>query len=72
MGILIAVNSILAVILLLLFLVRPGDLPRPYLWGIRLGFVILLLGSAEGGAMIARDAHTVGAPDGGPGLPFLA
>ncbi len=72
MGMLIAVNSLLAFLLLVLFVLRPGEIPRPYLWGIRLGFALLLLGSAQGGVMIGRGAHTVGAPDGGAGLPFLS
>jgi hypothetical protein len=38
---------------------------------IRLGIAIFLLGNAIGGYMLARGGHTVGAPDGGPGLPFV-
>ena len=37
---------------------------------IRNGIVIFLLGNAVGGYMLARGSHTVGAPDGGQGLPF--
>jgi hypothetical protein len=57
-------------------------------WGIRLGFLVMVLGMTQGFLMpgpnddqLARlqagekvdliGAHTVGAPDGGPGLPLL-
>lgn len=42
-----------------------------YLWGIRLGTAIFLLASIEGVVIILNNAHTVGAPDGGAGLPFV-
>ena len=42
-----------------------------YLWGIRLGVLIFLMASAEGALIVVNNAHTVGAPDGGPGLPFV-
>ncbi|MBI3790444.1 MAG: hypothetical protein HY275_06165 [Gemmatimonadetes bacterium] len=35
---------------------------------VALGLGLLLAGSAVGGMLIAHNAHTVGAPDGGPGL----
>jgi hypothetical protein len=38
---------------------------------IRLGITVFLLGNAIGGFILARGTHTVGAPDGGPGLPFV-
>ena len=42
-----------------------------YLWGVRLGTAIFLIGSIEGVLMLVNGAHTIGAPDGGPGLPFV-
>lgn len=71
MGFLIAVNTCLVLLTLLLFL-RPSERPAPaYLWGIRLGLLLFFLGSLEGVVMVTNMAHTVGAPDGGPGLPFV-
>jgi hypothetical protein len=71
MGLLIAINTSLVLVTLLLFL-KPTERPAPaYLWGIRLGLLFFLLGSAEGVVMILNASHTVGAPDGGQGLPFV-
>lgn len=42
-----------------------------YIWGIRLGIIFFVVFAFEGGVMAARLAHTVGAPDGGPGLTFI-
>ncbi len=71
MGMLIAVNTLLVGALLIAFWTQPTGLPPLLLWGIRLGLLGFLLGSAVGPQMIANMAHTVGAPDGGPGLPFV-
>lgn len=47
------------------------DIPASYVWGIRLGLVMFIIFSFEGGVMAAQLAHTVGAPDGGVGLPVV-
>lgn len=71
MGLLIMVNTLLVLLMLLLFL-RPSEQLAPaYLWGIRAGLLLFFLGSLEGVVMVSNMAHTVGAPDGGPGLPFV-
>jgi hypothetical protein len=71
MGMTIAVNT-LAMILFLGIIRRDTPAHRVgYIWGVRLGVLLFLLASAQGGLLVANDAHTVGAADGGPGLPFV-
>jgi hypothetical protein len=70
MGIAIIVNTLLVAWTLLLYF-KVGNLPKGYLWGIRLGLVIFLLASLEGYLMINNMGHTVGAADGVEGLFFL-
>ena len=45
--------------------------PMRYIWGIRLGLIIFVIFSFEGGLMASQLAHTVGAPDGSTGLPLV-
>lgn len=72
MGLFILLTTILLGILLILFLITETGLPRPVTVGICLGLAIALAGSVEGSLMVTHyKAHTVGAPDGGPGLPFV-
>lgn len=71
MGVMIVLNTCLDAMLLLLFSQRGLELKAALLWGIRLGLLLFILGSLEGFVMTANMAHTVGAPDGGPGLPLL-
>lgn len=68
MGLAILVNTAAAAVAAALSLRARLPLPAPAAWGVRLGWLLLLLGSLEGAVMIARLGHSVGAPDGGPGL----
>jgi len=71
MGVMILINTGLVAWLLMLFMRSPEPMPRAQLAGIRLGLLLFLIGGLEGGMMIAANAHAVGVPDGGPGLPFV-
>lgn len=42
-----------------------------YVLSARLGLVIFMIGNVLGGYMSSQKGHTVGAPDGGPGLPLV-
>ncbi|MBZ2183865.1 MAG: hypothetical protein K7J46_04075 [Bryobacter sp.] len=71
MGIMILINTILLGLLLWWFLTKPVAMPLGALWGCRLGLLLAVLASIEGGIMASMASHTVGAPDGGPGVPIL-
>lgn len=47
------------------------NLSIAYVWGIRLGIIIFVIFSLEGGLMGGRMAHSVGGEDGSTGIPFL-
>jgi hypothetical protein len=71
MGIFILLNTVLTAWAVgLAWGYRPHG-PAGYVWGLRLGLLVFLVGSALGGFMIHYHQHTVGGPDGGPGLPGL-
>lgn len=72
MGIAITVLAVwTAVIGYYFFRQKEFDAPMSYIWGIRLGIILFVIFSFEGGWMASRLAHTVGASDGGPGLPVV-
>jgi hypothetical protein len=52
------------------FLREPGR-DRVATTAVRLGLLVALVGLAEGFLMATPGAHSVGLPDGGPGLPFV-
>ncbi|WP_018617731.1 hypothetical protein [Spirosoma luteum] len=55
----------------LFFRIKPVGIAPTYLWGIRLGILLFVIFAFEGFMMASRLRHTVGAPDGGPGLPVV-
>jgi len=71
MGLAIFGNTLLVAWTLFLFLRHPTSLTAPVLAGVRLGLLLFVLASIQGGLIVAHNAHSVGAPDGGPGLPLL-
>jgi len=71
MGLMIAVNTLLIIYLAGIYFRARFDLPRALAWGMRLGLILFLLASFEGGYMSAQTGHAVGVADGGAGLPFV-
>lgn len=71
MGGLIILNTAAAAYAAWLFFRRRVSISGGYLAGVRLGLLIFILASLEGGLMVARDSHSVGVHDGGPGLPLV-
>ena len=55
----------------LFFKKKDFDLPASYVWGIRLAILFFVLFAFEGGLMASLLRHTVGAADGGKGLPVV-
>jgi hypothetical protein len=71
MGIFITINLIVTIVLFIDFFRQKTTLSPSMLWAIRLGLFVMILGSLEGFVMIKLFSHTVGAADGGPGLPVV-
>ena len=71
MGIALGVFTLGAVAALVLLFIGHPVWPEAVTWGVRLGLIVFLAGSAEGKPMVTHGGHTIGAPDGGRGLPFV-
>jgi hypothetical protein len=71
MGLAISIFTLWTAYIGYLFFVKDfPDLPLAYVWGIRLGILFFVVFAFEGGMMGAKLSHTIGAPDGGVGLPL--
>jgi hypothetical protein len=46
-------------------------LKRHYIWGVRFGLLFFVIFAIGGHVMASLQHHTIGAPDGGTGLPFF-
>ncbi len=71
MGLMITVSTILIIYLTALYFRARFEMPKATVWGMRLGLVLFLLASFEGGYMSAQIGHAVGVADGGAGLPLV-
>jgi hypothetical protein len=72
MGLFIMVFTVTVILICVSFFKQSQfSIPTAYVWGIRLGVLIFLFFSLEGGMMLGLLKHTVGGPDGGPGLPLV-
>lgn len=71
MGISIALLAVLVAYVAYLFFRNEIELPPAVTWGLRLGLIVMLLGSIEGGYMSSQAGHAVGIADGGTGLPLV-
>src|SRR6187397_285417 len=72
MGMLIAIFTITVIFACISFFrQKQFSISTPYVWGIRLGLLFFIIFSLEGGLMVGLLKHTIGGPDGGPGLPVV-
>lgn len=72
MGIFIGINTFLIAYTLIVFFTKGVSHSSNMLTAWRAGLFLFLIGGISGGLMVTHLAHTYGATDGGPGLPFLS
>ncbi len=70
MGIAIAYLTVVVIQIFIEFVKRPPALPKIQLRAIQLGLASVIVGCFLGGYMSSQKGHTIGAADGGPGLPL--
>jgi hypothetical protein len=72
MGVFILIFTVVCIRICIAFFQQKNfNIPLAYTWGIRLGLVLFIIFSLEGGMMLSLMKHTVGGPDGSPGIPLL-
>jgi hypothetical protein len=72
MGITIVIVNLWTAYIGYLFFEQSGfDIPMDWVWGIRLGIIISVIFAFQGGIMGGMLRHTVGAEDGGAGIPLV-
>ena len=71
MGVFLVIFTLGAVAVLVLVFIGHPRWPAAVTWGVRLGLLVSLAGMAQGKQMVTHGGHTVGAPDGVRGLPFV-
>lgn len=72
MGVVIVSQTLFALYIgIQFFKVKTAQITPAMLWAIRLGIIMTCFFAFEGGLMAARMSHTIGAPDGGSGVPLF-
>lgn len=71
MGVFIMINTTTALYTAIQFFRQSVSISAPMLWAIRLGIILFVIGSLQGGVMSAINQHSVGAADTAKGIFFL-